>query len=127
MDGRSVGITTGPAGDLESVARVRQAVLDAGMVPLVVAPVGGLLGSGDGAVTVQRTFAAGRSVEFDALLCAGTPSPGSDAYGARDAKRASPSRAPSTLGSRPCSLRPIGTARPSAAGTTPVSSSTPSA
>ncbi|MFD9561820.1 catalase [Streptomyces sp. NPDC059994] len=94
VDGRSVGIITGPEGDLESVARVRQAVLDAGMVPLVVAPVGGVLGSGDGAVTVQRTFAAARSVEFDALLCAGTPAPGSDAYGARDAKAGLPEPGP---------------------------------
>jgi catalase len=35
---------------------------------------------------VQRTFATVRSVELDALLLAGAPAPGSDAYGARDAK-----------------------------------------
>jgi catalase len=35
---------------------------------------------------VQRTFATARSVEFDALLLAGAPAPGKDAYGARDAK-----------------------------------------
>lgn len=41
----------------------------------------------DGApVTVQRTFATARSVEFDAILLAGAPAPGADATGARDAK-----------------------------------------
>jgi catalase len=37
--------------DLEGVTAVREAVLSAGMVPLVVAPTGGVLGSGDAAVT----------------------------------------------------------------------------
>ena len=56
------------------------------MVPLVIAPAGGVLGKGADQVTVQRTFATARSVEFDALLLAGTPGAGADAYGARDAK-----------------------------------------
>ncbi|MCZ9344257.1 hypothetical protein NGM37_41585, partial [Streptomyces sp. TRM76130] len=51
-EGRMIGIVTG-GDDLDGVAAVRQAVLDAGMVPLVVAPTGGTLG--DGALTVQRT------------------------------------------------------------------------
>ena len=39
------------------------------MVPLLIAPHGGTV---DG-MPVQRTFATGRSVEFDVLLVAGAP------------------------------------------------------
>ncbi|WP_439941613.1 catalase [Streptomyces sp. BBFR115] len=85
-DGRIVGVVTGPDGDLEGVRAVRDAVLAAGMVPLVVAPTGGTLGDGADALTVQRTYATARSVEFDAVLLAGAPGVGADAYGARDAK-----------------------------------------
>lgn len=81
-----IGIVVGPDGDLDGVRAVREAVVEAGMVPLVVAQAGGVLGSGEGAVTVQRTYATARSVEFDAVLLAGLPGVGSDAYGARDAK-----------------------------------------
>ncbi|MDN0197892.1 catalase [Streptomyces sp. S.PNR 29] len=87
-DGRIIGIVSGEDGDLDGVRAVREAVVDAGMVPLVVAPSGGRLGAGDDAVTVQRTYATARSVEFDAVLLAGPPSVGGDAYGARDAKAA---------------------------------------
>ncbi|MFI9150576.1 catalase [Streptomyces sp. NPDC053367] len=85
-DGRIIGIVTGPDGDLGGVRAVREAILEAGMVPLVVAPTGGTLNSDNGSLTVQRTFATARSVEFDALLLAGPPGVGGDAYGARDAK-----------------------------------------
>ncbi len=61
------------------------------MVPLIIAPTGGHLGAGQDALAVQRTFANARSVEFDALLLAGAPVPGADAYGARDAKAGEPS------------------------------------
>ncbi|MEU1730848.1 catalase [Streptosporangium sp. NPDC020145] len=85
--GRIIGIVADGHGDLATVEAVRQAVLDGGMVPLVIAPAGGVLGAdGDGPVTVQRTFVTARSVEFDALLLAGTPARGKDADGARDAK-----------------------------------------
>ncbi|MEV5595334.1 catalase [Streptomyces sp. NPDC052496] len=87
-DGRIIGIVTDAAGDLDGVRTVRQTVLDAGMVPLVIAPAGGQLGSGGGAITVQRTYVTARSVEFDAVLIAGTPGMGKDALGARDAKAA---------------------------------------
>jgi catalase len=85
-DGRVIGVVAGPDGDLDGVRAVREAVLAGGMVPLVVAPTGGKLGDGDAALTVQRTYATARSVEFDAVLLAGTPGVGGDAYGARDAK-----------------------------------------
>jgi catalase len=86
VDGRIVGIVTDGADDLDGVRTVRQAVLDAGMVPLVIAPAGGTLDGDGDPVTVQRTFTTARSVEFDAILLAGAPAPGADAYGARDAK-----------------------------------------
>ncbi|MCA1219833.1 catalase [Streptomyces sp. 8L] len=87
VTGRVIGIVTdGSESRLDAVRAVRTAVLDGGMVPLIVAPTGGTLGAGDDALTVQRTFANARSVEFDALLLAGAPAPGADASGARDAK-----------------------------------------
>ncbi|GAA3211190.1 catalase [Actinocorallia longicatena] len=85
--GRVIGIVAGPGSDLNALRTVRRAILDGGMVPLVIAPNGAPL-SGDGAeeIEAQRTFANARSVEFDALLVAGAPAPGDDAKGARDAK-----------------------------------------
>ncbi|MFG2749500.1 catalase [Streptomyces xanthophaeus] len=90
VDGRVIGIVTGQAIDMAAVREIREAVLDAGMVPLVIAPAGGVLGAGGDPVTVQRTFATARSVEFDALVFAGLPGAGADAYGARDAKAGDP-------------------------------------
>ncbi|MGP4049161.1 catalase [Streptomyces sp. 2A115] len=86
LDGRVIGIVTGADGDLDGVRTVRQAVQEAGMVPLVIAPAGGKLDSEGEPVQVQRTFATARSVEYDAIVLAGAPGPGRDAYGARDAK-----------------------------------------
>ncbi|MER7812231.1 catalase [Streptomyces sp900116325] len=86
VDGRVIGIVTDGGDDLDGVREVRRAVLDAGMVPLVIAPAGGTLDPGGDPVTVQRTFATARSTEFDAILLAGAPAPAADAYGARDAK-----------------------------------------
>jgi catalase len=82
-DGRTVAIIVDPDGDLGGLAQAAAAVRDAGMLPLVVAPHGGELSDG---TTVQRSFAATRSVEFDALLLAGRPLPAPDALTARDAK-----------------------------------------
>ncbi|TXS52328.1 catalase [Streptomyces sp. t39] len=90
LDGRVVGIVADPSADLSGVGEIREAVLDAGMVPLVIAPAGGVLDADGAAVTVQRTFATARSVEFDALVFAGVPAAGADAYGARDAKAGYP-------------------------------------
>ena len=85
--GRIIGIVADDGSDLETVRALRRTILDGGMVPLVIAPAGGVLGADGGdPVTVQRTFVTARSVEFDALLLAGTPAPGKDAHGARDAK-----------------------------------------
>ncbi|MCB5164986.1 catalase [Streptomyces bambusae] len=90
IDGRTVGIVTDGTADPDGVRNARQAVLDAGLVPLVVAPTGADLDPDGEPVAVQRTFATARSVEFDALLFAGAPEPGSDARGARDAKAGVP-------------------------------------
>ena len=51
-------------------------------------PLGGKLPNG---MAVQRTFGATRSVEFDAVLLAGSPAPGADALAGRDSKAGEPS------------------------------------
>ncbi|KGM13037.1 catalase [Cellulomonas bogoriensis] len=87
VDGRIIGIVADAASDLTGVRELRQAVHAAGMVPLVIAPHGGMLDDGSGEpVTVQRTFLTARSVEFDAVLVAGAPVPAPDAAPASDAK-----------------------------------------
>ncbi|WP_328862967.1 catalase [Streptomyces sp. NBC_00306] len=91
LDGRIIGIISDGQGDLAGVRAVRAAVLEAGMVPLVVAPTGGKLDPEGEPITIQRTYATARSVEFDAVLLVGVPGPGSDAFGARDAKAGDPS------------------------------------
>ncbi|MGW0069740.1 hypothetical protein ACWDUI_20000 [Streptosporangium sandarakinum] len=68
--------------DLDGVRELRAAVFAAGMVPLLIAPHGGMVGD----MPVQRTFATARSIEFDALLLAAAPVPAPDAVPARDAK-----------------------------------------
>ncbi|HWM74583.1 MAG TPA: catalase, partial [Nocardioides sp.] len=82
-DGRMIGIVVDPSGDLDAVKEVRRTILGAGMVPLVIAPHGGMLEDG---LPVQRTFGTGRSVEFDALLVAGAAPPAPDALVNRDSK-----------------------------------------
>jgi catalase len=82
-DGRMVGIVVDPDGDLDGLAAVRQAVFAANMVPLLIGPHGGQLRNG---MPVQRTFLTARSVEYDAVLLAGSPPPAPDAVASRDAK-----------------------------------------
>ncbi len=109
VTGRVIGVVAGENSDLEALRAVRRAVLDGGMVPLVIAPAGGLLGAdGDDPVPVQRTFATARSVEFDAVVLAGAPAPGKDAYGARDAKAGN--GVPATAGVDPRVLLMLGEA-----------------
>ncbi|MFG3029169.1 catalase [Streptomyces sp. NPDC048253] len=99
-DGRVIGIVTDGSTDADGVRALRQAVQHAGMVPLVIAPAGGKLGTDGDAITVQRTFATARSVEFDAVIIAGTPAPGGDSYGSRDAKAGAPGPDQATLDAR---------------------------
>ena len=89
-DGRMVAIVVDPDAGLEGVQDVRRALFAAGLVPLVVAPHGGML---EGDIAAQRTFATARSVEFDAVLLAGCPVPAPDALPARDAKAGAASTA----------------------------------
>ncbi|MFI0858674.1 catalase [Streptomyces smyrnaeus] len=84
--GRVIGIVADENSDLAALATLRATIGDQGMVPLVIAPHGGELTGEGGSVVIQRTFANARSVEFDAVLIAGAPGTGKDAYGARDAK-----------------------------------------
>ncbi|MFV2101026.1 catalase [Micromonospora sp. LOL_024] len=81
-DGRTIGIVVGHDSDLDAVSAVRRAVFAADMVPLLIAPHGGMLGD----LPAQRNFATARSVEFDAVLLAASPAPAPDALPARDAK-----------------------------------------
>ncbi|GAB3994028.1 catalase [Nocardioides marmoraquaticus] len=91
VEGRMVGIVVDAEGDLEGVERVVAEVRTAGMVPLVVAAHGGTLSNGQ---TVQRALNATRSVEYDALVLAGSPAPAPDALPGRDAKAGAGEGAP---------------------------------
>jgi catalase len=81
-DGRMIGIVVDPDGDVGDLESLRTAVFDVGMVPLIIAPHGGMIAG----VPVQRTFATGRSIELDALLLAGCPAPAPDALVSRNGK-----------------------------------------
>ena len=86
VKGRVIGIIVGGNGSLKTAGSLRQSVLEAGMMPLIIAPAGGTIGNDGEQLTVQRTFATARSVEFDAVLVAGPPGAAADADGSRDAK-----------------------------------------
>lgn len=62
--GRTVGVIADDMTDAGELATVRQALHAAGVLPLVIAPHGGMLGE----IAVQRTAETAASVEFDALL-----------------------------------------------------------
>jgi catalase len=75
--GRKVGVVAGPGADLDGIATLRKALLAQGAQLLVIAPHGGQLTKGRKVETVERTFATGRSIEFDALVVAdGAPKDG---------------------------------------------------
>jgi catalase len=71
VDGRKIGIVADSGSDLAGVAKLVKATAALGVIALVIAPVGGVLKSGRRSVTVDRTFATARSIEFDALVVAG--------------------------------------------------------
>ena len=78
-----VGIVIDPDGDLAGVGALRaRPSTRRAWCPLLIAPHGGTV---DG-MPVQRTFATGRSVEYDVLLVAGAPGPGPRRAPARDEK-----------------------------------------
>ena len=75
-DGRQVGILVTADSDVSAVSTIVDAVFAQKMVPLVIAPTGGRLGSvddDDGAVTVSRTYRTQRATEFDALVVVDLP------------------------------------------------------
>ncbi|KUI47951.1 catalase [Mycobacterium sp. GA-1199] len=73
VEGRQIGILTGPDSDLAGVAAAVTAIANAKNVPFVVAAHGGTLEHDGGAIPISRTYATTRSVEFDAILIAGSP------------------------------------------------------
>lgn len=87
VTGRIIGIIADETSDLDAVRAVRDAVDAAGMVPLIIAPNGGMLGAGSSdPMPVQRTFLTARSVEYDAILVSASPAPAPDAEVPMDAK-----------------------------------------
>ncbi|WP_127783281.1 catalase [Rhodococcus sp. X156] len=99
-DGRIIGIIADDSSDLGAVATVRDAIQQAGMVPLVIGPRGGAVGTGKDTIVPQRTFLTARSVEFDAILLAGAPAVAPDATDNLDAKAGDPAHLSDTVDPR---------------------------
>ena len=78
IDGRKIGIIADAGSDLAGVAKLVKATAALGVTALVIAPVGGVLKAGRRTVTVDRTLATARSIEFDALVVAGGTTPTAD-------------------------------------------------
>ncbi|MBI3217044.1 MAG: catalase [Mycobacterium sp.] len=78
IDGRKIGIIADAGSDLAGIARLVKATAALGVTALVVAPVGGVLKAGRRQVTVDRTLATARSIEFDALVVASGTAPTAD-------------------------------------------------
>ncbi len=77
IEGRIVGVVAGPGADLEGIATLRTALEAEGALLRVIAPHGGQLVKGKTVEIVERTFATGRSIEFDAIVVAdGAPKDG---------------------------------------------------
>jgi catalase len=77
IEGRIVGVVAGPGADLDGIATLRTALDAEGALLRVIAPFGGQLVDGKTVEIVERTFATGRSVEFDAIVVAhGAPKDG---------------------------------------------------
>src|SRR3954451_9418385 len=75
--GRIVGVVAGPDADLEGIATLRKALDAEGAVVRVIAPHGGELTRNGNVEIVERTFATGRSIDFDAIVLAdGAPKDG---------------------------------------------------
>lgn len=86
--GRTIGIVVDAHTRAKDATALAETIDEQGMVPLIIAPVGGTLDDG---TPVQRTYLTARSVEFDALVFATSgAAPGPDAEGEKDAKAADP-------------------------------------
>lgn len=99
VDGRTAGIVVEPDTDRAELMEVRLAIDSAGMVPLVIAPTGGTVAA-DGP-PVQRTLLTARSVEFDVLLLAGSPTGAADPQAGADARALDPAGAATSMQSDP--------------------------
>ncbi len=74
--GRVIGILADDGSDLAAVRLLAEGVTVEGMTALVIGPLGGKLGMGTpDEMVVQRTLLTTRSVEFDAVMVAGSPAP----------------------------------------------------
>jgi catalase len=78
IDGRKIGIIADAGSDLAGIAALIKAAEGLGVTALVIAPVGGVLKAGRRKITVDRTLATARSIEFDALVVAGGTTPSHD-------------------------------------------------
>jgi catalase len=78
IDGRKIGIIADAGSDLAGISKLVKATATLGVTALVVAPVGGVLKAGRRTVTVDRTLATARSIEFDALVVADGTTPTGD-------------------------------------------------
>jgi catalase len=78
IDGRKIGILADAGSDLAGVAALIKAAEALGVTALVIAPVGGVLKAGRRKITVDRTLATARSIEFDALVVADGTTPSHD-------------------------------------------------
>ena len=84
VTGRIVGIVVGPDSDPDEIRTVQAALVDSGVLPLVVGPHGGEIRS----ITAQRTYANAASIEFDAFIVVGDTPPAPDAIPSMDTKSA---------------------------------------
>src|SRR5699024_3555560 len=66
LDGSVVGTDAA----FDGIQRVHELIGEQGMIPLLVAPVGGRYGDTDSEIPVERTYATMRSVEFDSIILA---------------------------------------------------------
>ena len=112
--GGTVGIVVDPTGDLAGVDDVRRPRSPRPAWCRSSSP--RTAASCPTAPPVQRTFAATRSVEFDAVLLAGSPAPAPDASSRATARPARTARRCSTRASCCCSRSASGTPRRSAPG-----------
>lgn len=78
IEGRKIGIIADTSSDLAGIAKLVKATAALGVTALVIAPTGGVLKEGRRQITVDRTLATARSIEFDALVIAGSTAPSND-------------------------------------------------
>jgi catalase len=84
VDGRKIGIAVDDASDPQAVNGLIEACEAVGLVPFIVGPHGGTVGT----FKVDRTYGTARSFEFDALVLGGALPPAADAIPALDARAA---------------------------------------